>query len=153
MKKLLSIIFILPFLLGCKEKEYTGFKLTLEKDESGELTLADPNTLYDVAITNEKDCAFYIGDDACSSCQKLKPQLEAWVKAYKYRIYYIPVSSITEENVQKLYDATVAAVGYYQWAEDSSVPTTYFFSAKTVVFRGGADNTVNFLLKYVNVNE
>lgn len=147
MKKVLSILFILPFLLGCKEKEYNGFKFTLETDTSGELTLADPTVLYQKAITEQIDCVFYIGDDTCSACQKLKPQLEAFVKAYELKIYYVPVNSITEENVSYLYDATT---GTYQWAENSTVPTTYFFAYGEVVLRGSANNTVDYLLKYVN---
>ena len=147
MKKLLSVLFAIPFLIGCKNEEYTGYKLTLEKDESGVLTEATPDTLYEVAITNQLDCAFYIGDESCAACQKLKPQLEAWVKAYKQKIYYIPVGNITSENIQKLYDATV---GYYQYTEKTGLPTTYFFSAATVVFRGDSTNTMNFFIKYVN---
>ena len=150
MKKVLSVLFILPFLLGCKEKEYTGFKLTLENDESGELTSADPNLLFEKAITDGIDCAFYIGDDSCSACQKLKPQIESWAKVYKKKVCYVPVASITESNVQKLYDATV---GYYSWAEDSSVPATFFFSEKQVVFRGDSTNTMNFFVKYINTDE
>ena len=149
MKKILSVLFILPFLIGCKEKEYDGYKFTLESDTSGELTLADPSILYQKAITDQIDCVFYIGDEACVACQKLKPQLENYVKAYELKIYYIPVGSITEENVSYLYDATM---GMYQWANNSSVPTTYFFAYGEVILRGNAENTVEYLVKYVNHN-
>ncbi len=153
MKKILTLLLTLPFLVGCKEPEYNGYKLKVEKDESGELTLADPNILYETAITNKKECVFYIGDDTCSACQKLKPQLEAWVKAFKGKIYYIPLESITTENVQKMYDATTDDTGYYQWGDDSSVPTTYFFSAGFVVFRGGSTDTMTLLNRYVTVEK
>ena len=150
MKKVLSVLFILPFLLGCNKKETNTYKFTLESDESGELTLSDPSEMYQKAKTDKIDCVFYIGDDSCSACQKLKPQLTDFVKAYKLKIYYIPLTSITEENVSYLYDATM---GPYQWAENSSVPTTYFFAYGDVIFRAGYDNTVKYLLKNVNLGE
>ena len=148
MKKLLTVLFVIPFLLGCKEQEYTGYKLTLEADESGELTLANPQLLYEKAITDGIDCIFYIGDGSCTACQKLKPQLEGYVKAYKQKIYYIPLNTITEENVSYLNDATTD--GGYTWGDSPNVPTTYFFSKKYVVFKGNYDTTMNFLMKYVN---
>ena len=148
MKKLLTVLFVLPFLLGCKDKEYTGYKLTLESDESGELTSADPQTLYQKAITDGIDCVFYIGDDNCAGCQKLKPQLVDYVKAYKLKIYYIPVNVITDENVSYLNDATTE--GPYTWGDNQSVPATFFFSSKVVMFRGDDTTTMNFLMKYVN---
>ena len=150
MKEILNVLFILPFLLGCKEKEYTGYRFTLESDESGELTLSDPQTLYQKAKTDQIDCVFYIGDDTCSACQKLKPQLTDFVKAYKLKIYYVPVSTITEENVSYLYDATM---GPYQWGENSTVPTTYFFAYGDVILRGDSTNTIEYLLNYVNLGE
>ena len=147
---MLSVIFILPFLLGCKEKEYTGIKLAVEKDESGELTETDPSVLYETAIANKKDCVFYIGDEMCADCKKLKPQLEAWVKAKKGKIYYIKIQSINAENIHYLEDATV---GYYQWAEGDSVPATYFFTQGEVAFKGISHDTMTLLTKYVTVVE
>ena len=150
MKKLLTVLFILPFLLGCKDKEYTGYKLTLESDESGELTSADPQTLYQKAITDGIDCVFYIGDDNCGGCQKLKPQLVDYVRAHKLKIYYIPVNVITDENVSYINDATTDSP--YTWGDNQSVPATFFFSQKYVMFRGDDTTTMNFLMKYVNIN-
>ena len=150
MKRLLTAVFILPFLLGCKDKGYTGRKITLEKDESGKLTEVDPSVMYDVVVTNEKDAVFYIGDETCSACQKLKPQLESWVKVNKGKIYYIPVGSITNENMHYLIDSTV---GYYEWKENDAVPITYFFMEGAVVMQTTYDNTMNFLMKYVTVEE
>ena len=150
MKKVLTVLFILPFLLACKEKPYDGPKITVEKDDSGALTEVEPITMFEVAFTNKIDSIFYIGDDSCSACQKLKPQLEAWVQVYKGKIYYIPFQSITSENVQYIYDSTV---GYYQWAEDSSIPATYFFMQGEVIIKGSSDNTMNFIKKYVAVQE
>jgi len=148
MKKILTVLFVIPFLLGCKEQEYTGYKLTLESDESGELTLADPETLYQKAITDGIDCVFYIGDDTCGACLKLKPQLKGYVEYYKLKIYYIPLNTITTENVSYINDATTDSL--YTWGDNQSVPATYFFSQKCVVFRGDGENTMNFLMKYVN---
>lgn len=150
MKKLLAVLFVIPFLLGCKEKEYNGYKLTLEADESGELTLSDPQTLYQKAITDGIDCVFYIGDNMCSGCQKLQPQLEDWVKAYKQKIYYIPLNEITNENVSYLNDATNTEP--YKWEDNQSVPATFFFSQKYVMYRGDDTSTMNFLNKYINTN-
>ncbi len=150
MKKLLAVLFVIPFLLGCKEKEYKGYKLTLEADESGELTLSNPEELYQKAITEGIDCAFYIGDDMCSGCQKLKPQLVDWIKAYKQKIYYIPVNMITNENVSYLNDATNTEP--YKWSDNQSVPATFFFSQKYVMYRGDDSSTMNFLNKYINTN-
>ena len=150
MKRLFGTLLIIPFLLGCKEKEYTGLKLVVEKDDSGLLADADPTVMYEVAVTNKKDCVFYIGDEGCSACKKLKPQLEAWVKAYKGRIYYIQLSSITSENFHYLIDATV---GYYEYKEGDSVPATYFFTYGEVAFKGTSDDTMSFLTKYVTVEE
>lgn len=151
MKKILATLFVLPFLLGCnRNQEYTGYKLTVERDESGELTESTPEELYENAITNNKDCIYYIGDDNCSSCQKLKPQLIAWTTMYKGKIYSIPLNMITNENVEKINDATV---GYYDWSKNQSIPAVFFFGSGTVVFRGDDTNTMNFLNKYVQVQE
>lgn len=148
MKNHLKTILFIPFLLGCATKQYTGVKIVVEYDDSGELTVSNPQEMYDVAITNEKSSIFYIGDDSCKACAKLKPQLESWVKAYKGKIYYIALNSITSENIQYLYDATE---GYYQWSDSVGIPATYFFMEKEVAMKGDSSTTMNYLLNYVEV--
>lgn len=150
MKKIVRLFMVLPFLMGCKDREYSGTKIVVEKDESGALTEVTPDVMYDVASVQKKDCVFYIGDDSCEACQKLKPQLEGWVKYYKGKIYYVNIASVTEENLHYLYDATV---GYYEWSEGSSIPATYLFKEGSVVIRGYVDDTMNLINKFVTVEE
>ena len=150
MKKLIPLLLVVPFLFGCKEKKYTGPKITVERNETGELVDATPETMFSVAHENKTDSVFYIGDETCAACKQLKPQLEAWVKAYNGTIYYIKFNTITSENMQNLYDATE---GYYKWSESTPVPVTYFFMQGEVIVQGDSTNTMKFLNKYVTVAE
>ena len=148
MKRLIPLLLVVPFLFGCKEKEYTGPKIIVERNESGELVDATPETMFNKAFTDKVSSVFYIGDDSCAACAKLKPQLEAWVKYYKGTIHYIKVETITSETIQYLYDSTV---GEYQWAESSAIPATYFFMEGYVITKKDGYETMEYLNKYVAV--
>ena len=148
MKKLACLLLVVPFLFACKEKPYTGPKMHVEYNESGELIDAVPETMFQKGFTDKVDSIYYIGQDGCSACDKLKPQLSAWCEVNKGAIYYIQVSSITPENEHYISDSTV---GYYSWDDRKVTPTVYFLMQGEVVFAGDETNTMSFLMKKVDV--
>ena len=148
MRKSVICLLAIPFLLACSKKPYNGPKIQVAYNETGNLLEASPMKMHSDATISKVDAVYYIGDDSCSACAKLKPQLEDWCTVYKGTIYYIPVSNITDANVNYLYEATE---GYYQWTEKSTVPAVYFFMKGEVVFQADQTNAMEYLVERVEV--
>ena len=149
MKNLYRLLIVVPFLFSCTKRQYTGPKLHVEYNESGALIEVLPDDMFERAFTNKIDSIYYIGDDSCTACQKLKPQLNAWCEVNHGAIYYIPLNTITDENEHYIVDSTV---GYYCWEDKKVVPTVYFFMQGEVILGGDSSNTMKFLIEKVEVN-
>ena len=151
MKKICSLLLVLPFLLGCNKQEYKGPKIKVEYNATGDLISSAPEYMYTHAFQESVSSIFYIGDDTCSGCAKLKPQLKGWCEVYHGAIYYIPWKSVTEDNEHYLIDATTSD-GIYGWKHGDSVPAVFFFMDGYVVNRTSETDTMSYLMKYVEVN-
>ena len=150
MKKI-TLLLLLPCLLACSSnKEYKGTKITLPYVEEGGLVTAVPKDMYDVAFESKSDAVFYIGDDTCSACQKLKPQLSDYCVFYHTNIFEIKFTEVKEEDLHYIVDATV---GYYGWRDEQTLPSVFFFMQGSVAFCGNETDTMNFLMKYVTVEQ
>ena len=154
MKKYISLLFVLPLLLGCNKKPQT-FKLRIERSNKEEMTQVLPEFMYEHAITNAITSIYYVGDDKCEPCKKLKPQLDGWCKVYHGVIYYIPISSISDETqLNYLKSAThYEASTPYSWEDNPTTPAVFFMMDKCIVNRTDQESTMSFLLNYVEVND
>lgn len=147
--KALAFFLLTPLLIGCQSNQsYTGEKMVIERNEETVLVDSNPTEMKSVAIDNQKDSVFFIGDEVCASCKQLKEKLDSWMKSYKGKIYYIPLETITDENVEVVNECTV---GYYSWEKQQTVPAVYFFKKGTAVYRGDNSNTIKYLNRYVTV--
>lgn len=117
-------------------------------NESGELVLTTPESMHEQIVINKIDAVYYIGDDSCLACAKIKPQLQSWCQVKKGTIYYLPVSEISESNIGLMKEATA---GYYEWNENSSVPAIYFIKEGNIIFCGDQTNAMDYLNSYVEV--
>ena len=150
MKKIYSLFLALPLLLACNQK-YTGPKIKVEYNATGDLIEVAPEYMYNHAFVDKVNSIFYVGDDSCSGCAKLKPQLKGWCSVYYGAIYYIPWKSVTEENEHYLIDSTNE--GLYAWKHGDSVPAVFFFMEGYVVIRTGENDTMSYLTNHVEVVE
>ena len=147
--KLFAFFLLTPLFIGCKSNQsYTGEKIVIERNEECVLVDSNPAEMKTIAIDNTKDSVFFIGDDTCASCKELKTKLNSWMNTNKGKIYYIPLSTITDENVEVVNECTV---GYYSWEKQQAVPAVYFYKKGTAVYRGDNSNTIKYLNRYVAV--
>lgn len=152
MKNKIIILFVVPFLLACSNKKssYNGPKIIVAHNASEALVNSTPEEMYSLVVDQDSDAVYYIGDDTCSACAELKPQLVDWIKVYQGTIYYIPVTDISESNINYVVSATE---GYYAWSEKSTVPAVFFFMRGEVVFCADQTNAMDYLLTYVEVSD
>ena len=151
MKVKVLVLLIIPFLIGCKEKPYDGPKITLEYAEEGKLISSNVTQMKDLAFDLKIDSIFYIGDETCAACVEFKQKLVTWCSQNHADIYYIQVTEMTEEDSNMLADLTIGS--YYEWKDKNTIPTTYFMMQGEIVFRGESSNTINYLNKYVAINQ
>ena len=149
-KSLLAYLLVLPLVSCSNSKPYSGPKITLPYVEEGGLVVVEPKHMYEVAFEEMCDAVFYIGDDTCSACKQLKPQIKDWCAYYHTNIYEIVFTDIKEEDMHYIIDSTV---GYYEWREEQTLPSVYFFMKGSVTFCGDQESTMNYLIKYVTVSE
>ncbi|MDY4848794.1 MAG: hypothetical protein SO176_00815 [Bacilli bacterium] len=151
MKRKIYLLFFIPLLIGCNNQNssYTGEKMKIEYAENGGFVTIDPEFLYNHAFIDRIDSIYLFGDSGCEACLSLKNSMEAWAKYYHAKIYYLPISSITESNKHYVLDATE---GYYVWQDQDIVPTTYFFMQGSVAFKANDSNTIKYLDRYVEVS-
>ena len=102
MKKLFCLALIIPFIIGCSNKKYTGKKLQLNYVENGSLVEATTKDLFDNAFTNKTDGVYYIGDDSCSACANLKPKIQSWCEKNHANVFEIEFKKIDEEGLKYL---------------------------------------------------
>ena len=147
--RFLTFFLLTPLFIGCKSNaSYTGEKIVIERNEECVLVDSNPQEMKTIAIDNQKDSVFFIGDDSCLSCKELKGKLDSWMTTYKGKIYYVPLATIADENVEVVNECTV---GYYSWEKQQAVPAVYFFKKGTAVYRGDNSNTIKYLNRYVTV--
>ena len=153
MNKLVRLFVLFPFLIGCDNKSPVTFKLKVEYNPTDALIEVNPEYMYKHAITDSVTSIYYVGDETCTACKELKPQLEAWCEVYHGAIYYIPVSTIKdEEQLEYLKNAThYEASTPYSWEGNSSVPAVFFMMDKYIVQRTDQTNTMFYLTTYVEV--
>lgn len=147
MKKLLFVL-VIPLLIGCSKKESVNKIIFVEYNESGTMTEVEPIKMKEVAIDNKIDSLFYVGLETCSSCVELHGKLNKWCSENKGTIYYIPSSSINDENLHYI---TESAVGAFGWQDKQTLPVVFFFSQGELLISTGADNTMKNINKYVGV--
>lgn len=124
--------------------------MLIERNDECVLMNSNPDEMKAVAIDEQKDSIFFIGDEVCASCKMLKEKLDSWMRTNKGKIYYIPTSEIIEEKVEVVNECTV---GYYTWEKSKVVPAVFFFKKGTAVYRGDNSNTIKYLTRYVTVQE
>ena len=150
--KFMTLFLLTPFLLACnKNNKYDGPKMNIERDTSGQLTESTPEEMKVVVIDNQIDSVFFIGDEACSACGTAKTRLNSWIKEKQGKIYYIPLTTIDENNIQIVYDVTGGEEGYYSWEKTKTVPAIFFFKHGTAVYRDDGTNVIKYLNTYVDI--
>lgn len=121
----------------------------VEYNESGALVTATPEDMLDKGITKAIDSIFYIGLETCSSCIKLHEELSNWCNKNKGTIYYIPSSSINDENLHYIQESTV---GEFAWADTQTLPIVYFFTKGSVLIATNEKNTMKNINNHVSVS-
>ena len=150
MKKIISLLLFTPLLFACSnDKPYTGKKIGLGYVENGSLVNSSVSQMKQIAFDYRIDSIFYIGDDDCAACVKLKQDISGWCKTNHANVYYIHYSEITESDLSTL--ISITADDYYKWDENSTIPATYFMMGGAILFRGSSDNTLKYLNRYVEV--
>ena len=149
--RLLTLSIFIPFLMGCTNKSsYNGPKIILDYVSEGALLTVDASKMYEDVVTNKKSTIYLLGNDTCSSCQKVKDNiLEPYAKGSHCNIYYIDIANANETDFNKIQASTK---GMYQFLEKDTVPATFFFYEGEVAFRIGANEDLgHYLEQYVEV--
>lgn len=88
MKRLLLILIGIIFIVGCSFKLSTYESINYNRLET--------------MMKNKESFILYIGSTNCSHCQNFKPTLEAVIKDYQVKVYYLDVVDFKDADYTKL---------------------------------------------------
>lgn len=153
MKKLKNslIFFAMIFSLISCSKNYPKYHLS--RVSEGELLQINGEELYDLSITNSENVVCLFKIDNCASCSYAFEQTEQFCKLNYCRMYYIDIGTTSEEQYNKIIEATSYVDDLYAFKEYGSpleLPLVYFFLEQTVVY-SVKENFVDFYLKNIEI--
>lgn len=91
MKKIIILFSAFLFLVtGCFHKLTSYEEISFDKLDS--------------MFQEKKEFVLFIGSAECSHCQSYKPKLEAVIKVNQVKVYYIDISQLSAEELEKLSD-------------------------------------------------
>ncbi|MGM9873673.1 MAG: hypothetical protein ACI31G_01970 [Bacilli bacterium] len=154
MKKLRNSLFLFVAILSIAScSKNNKIKYQLPKVDEGQLIEIDGSTLFDLAITNSENVVCLFKIDNCSSCSYAFEQTEQFCKKNYCVMYTINIGTTTEEQYNKIVEATTYIDDLYAFKEYGSsleLPIAYFFLEQTVVYTV-SENFVDFYLKNIEI--
>ena len=127
MKKILFVLGLMLFLIGCQGKPIVTIEYT---NSAQETVVIDYETLQS-KMANQDSFLLYVSSSTCTSCQEFRPILLSWITSTNAVVYQIDVSEAFPTNNSLLpYSVTPTLFIVHQ----GDLKTTYDYIKNTKVF-------------------
>ncbi len=112
--KLLLTTIGVTLLSACQTTpSYRGVKYTLEKKETGSLTVITPKDMFQISSIDQKDSVFFLSLEGCSACREAHESISNFCLMNSCEIYEVKFDQVTFSEDYSNSEASYPDTDYY----------------------------------------